>query len=54
MCGSKQFTLGCDGTLTLELTVETAPGEKAEGVDRNQPSLALTVERAEGRYPSEL
>jgi hypothetical protein len=55
MCGSKQFSPGCAGTLTLELTLETAPGETAEAADHRQPPLALTVDhaagRAAGRYP---
>src|SRR5918912_2634471 len=54
MSGSKQFTPRFEGTLTLELTVETAPGEQAEGVDHSQPTLALTVEHAEIRSPIEM
>jgi hypothetical protein len=51
MCGSKQFTPGCAGTLTLELALEAAPGETAEAADHRQPPLALTVDLAAGRYP---
>jgi hypothetical protein len=51
MCGSKQFTPGCAGTLPLALTLETAPGETAEAADRRQPPLTLTVDLAAGRYP---
>ena len=51
MCVTKQFTPGCAGTLILELTLETAPGETAEAADHRQPPLALTVDHAAGRYP---
>jgi hypothetical protein len=51
MYGSKAFTPGCAGTLTLALTLETAPGETADGADHRQPPLALTVDLAAGRYP---
>ena len=51
MCGSKQYTPGCDGTLTFELTLETAPSETAEAADHRQPPLTLTVDHAAGRYP---
>ena len=51
MCGSKQYTPGCDAALTFELTLETAPGETAEAADHRQPPLALTVDYAAGRYP---
>jgi hypothetical protein len=54
MCGSKEFTPGFDGTLILELTVETAPGEKADGADHRQPPLTLTVDHAAGRDPIEM
>jgi hypothetical protein len=51
MCGSKEFTPGCDGTLTLELTLETAPGETADAADHHQLPLTLTLEHAAGCYP---
>jgi hypothetical protein len=54
MSGSTQFTPGFEGTLTLELTVETTPGEQAEGVDHSQPTPALTVEHADVRSPIEM
>ena len=51
MCVTKQFTPGCAGTLTLELTLATAPGETAEAAAHRPPPLALTVDLAAGRYP---
>jgi hypothetical protein len=54
MCGSKQFTPGCAGTLTLEITLETAPGQTPEAADHRQPPLALTVDLAAGRDPIEM
>jgi hypothetical protein len=54
MCGCKQFTPRCAGTLTLELTLETAPGETAEAADHRQPPLPRTVDLAAGRYPCAL
>jgi hypothetical protein len=54
MWGSKEFTPGCAGTRILELTVQTAPGEKADGADHRQPPLTLMVDHAEGRDPIEM